>query len=187
MLTTLLAMTIPMALALFSGRSVSAMAPMLFGGIMPPPRPVITLNTKRTPRLGAKAEAMTEAVRTSIPTNAIGRRPKESESGPPTTTDTAHAAKVAVASWPATGTDTSMSDAISTKSGGTISVAFCAARTESESTATNHASNSRPRSICVSEAAIPSIPLPAFCRQLFPTAAGRLRRSRTGRPPPANR
>ena len=52
---------------------------------------------------------------------------------------TAQAAKVAVASWPATATEISRSVAISTNSGGTIRIALMVAKTVSPSTTMNHA------------------------------------------------
>ena len=181
MLTTLLAMTTPMAFDLLSGPMVSTMAPMLFGGIKPPPSPVIARSTARTTRLGAKAEAITDTVRTSIPARAMGRRPKESDSGPPTTTEAAHAAKVAVASWAATGTDTSISDAMSTSRGGRISAAFWAARTENPRMNTNQVSFSPLFPFGAAGACKSPTPRPAFCRLWHPVDAGQWRRSRSER------
>ena len=67
------------------------------GGIAPPAKPVKTRDTNRISRLGAKADARTDIERTVNPTRATGRRPNESDKGPPETTIIAQPAKVAVA------------------------------------------------------------------------------------------
>ena len=74
------------------------MAAMLLGGIMPPDRPVTTRNARRTPNVGAKADAKTLMDKKVSPVTATERLPKESEIGPTEITETAHAAKVTAAS-----------------------------------------------------------------------------------------
>ena len=107
------------------------------GRRVPPARPVNALNASNVSILGAKADATTATESSSSPPRAIGRRPKESDSGPTETTETPHVAKVAVASCPATATDISKSDAISTSRGGTICTAVNVAKMPSASTARN--------------------------------------------------
>ena len=70
-----------------------------------------------------------EIVRTANPPKTTGRRPKESDSGPPETPVNAQPAKVAVANWPAAATDISRSVAISTSSGGIIRITLMLAKT----------------------------------------------------------
>ena len=101
---------------------------MPLGGIMPPPSPVNTLRTMRVPRFGAKADANTLIERKESPVNATGRLPKESDNGPTETTDTAQAAKVAVATCPATATDVSKSSAMATNNGANINAVPCVAK-----------------------------------------------------------
>ena len=89
--------------------------------------------------LGAKAEAKTEAISTSSPPRITGRRPKESDSGPAVISETAQAPKVTVANCPATATDTSRSEPISFRRGGSMNTEFWAPTMAKESTAKNHA------------------------------------------------
>ena len=90
---------------------------------MPPPIPVTTLRAIKVPRLGAKADAKTPTESNVSPTSATGRLPKESDIGPTVTTDTAHAANVAVASCPVTAKEVSKSVAMSTNNGANINAA----------------------------------------------------------------
>ena len=87
---------------------------------MPPPIPVTTLRAIKVPRLGAKADANTPMESNESPVKATGLLPKESDMGPTDTTDTAHAANVAVASCPATATEVSNSVAMATNNGANI-------------------------------------------------------------------
>ena len=96
-LRRLMANRAPTAWARLSGEITSEIAPTALGGRVPAPRPVSTLRTKKVSMLGAKADAITETQSNSIPARATGRRPNESDSGPTDTTDSPHAAKVAVA------------------------------------------------------------------------------------------
>ena len=91
---------------------------------MPPPSPVTTLRAIKIPRLGAKAEANTPIERSVNPARATGLRPMESDKGPTVTTETAHAAKVTVASCPVTATEVSNSVAKSTNNGANINDAL---------------------------------------------------------------
>ena len=114
----------PIIWARRAGGTKSATAAMLFGGIMPPPSPVTTLRAIKVPRFGAKADANTPMESNVSPVNATGRLPKESDNGPTVTTDTPHAANVAVASCPATATKVSNSLAIATNNGANINDAL---------------------------------------------------------------
>ena len=117
--TIVLAMP-PMAWARLAWEMTSEITPTDVGAIAPPPRPTSTLSAINTSIFGANADARRDAVTRNTPESAIGRRPMESARGPTTTMETAHAAKVTVANWPATATETSNSLAISTRSAGTI-------------------------------------------------------------------
>ena len=110
----------PTAWARRAGDTESATAARLLGGIMPPPIPVTTLRAIKVPRLGAKADANTPMESNESPVKATGLLPKESDMGPTDTTDTAHAANVAVASCPATATEVSNSVAMATNNGANI-------------------------------------------------------------------
>ena len=114
------AISTPTAWARRAGDTESATAARLLGGIMPPPIPVTTLRAIKVPRLGAKADANTPMESNESPVKATGLLPKESDMGPTDTTDTAHAANVAVASCPATATEVSNSVAMATNNGANI-------------------------------------------------------------------
>ena len=92
---------------------------------MPPPNPVNTLRAIKVSRFGAKADANTLIASKESPVNATGRLPNESDNGPTETTDIAQAAKVAVATCPATATDVSNSAAIATNNGANINAELC--------------------------------------------------------------
>ena len=96
-----------------SGEMTSDSTPTDVGGSVPAARPISTLRTRNTSMLGANADASTAATKISSPARITGRRPKESDSGPTVSKETAQAAKVAVASCPATGTEISRSVEIS--------------------------------------------------------------------------
>ena len=114
------AISTPTAWARRAGDTESATAARLLGGIMPPPIPVTTLRAIKVPRLGAKADANSPIESNESPVKATGLLPKESDMGPTDTTDTAHAANVAVASCPATATEVSNSVAMATNNGANI-------------------------------------------------------------------
>ena len=162
----------PTAWARLSGEITSASVATALGGSIPPPSPVATLRTKRTSRLGANAEPITETHRTRSPASMTGRRPNESDKGPTEATETAHAAKVAVASCPATGTEISRSPAISTSNGGRKSAAFCPARTASETMVKNHSLFTSLCSACADRVPMLVTPLPAYRPRWPPAAAG---------------
>ena len=82
---------------------------------------------------------MTEIDSTSNPTIATGRRPKESDNGLASNTETAQNPKVTVASCPVTDTDLPNSAAMSTSRGGSISTAFIVATTANSNTVRNQA------------------------------------------------
>ena len=87
---------------------------------MPPPNPVTTLRATKVPRLGAKADANTPMASNESSVKATGLLPKESDMGPTDIAETAQAANVAVASWPATATEVSNSVAMATNNGANI-------------------------------------------------------------------
>ena len=95
--SALMASRAPIAWARLAGEITSDTAAAALGGSIPPARPVNTLRARSASILGAKADPMTDAERTSKPARATGRRPKESDKGPTETTETPQAAKVAVA------------------------------------------------------------------------------------------
>ena len=98
---------------------------MLFGGIIPPDKPVMTRSPSRTPKLGAKLDAMMLTESRVIPIAATGRRPNESEIGPTEITETAQAPKVTAANCPAAATETSNSVARATNNGASIRLTIC--------------------------------------------------------------
>jgi len=111
---------------------------------MPPPSPVTTLKAIRVPRLGAKADAKTPMESNESPVNATGRLPKESDTDPTATTETAQAAYVAVASCPVTATEVSNSVAIATNSGANINDALWATNIPTATAARKRFTSYRP-------------------------------------------
>ncbi len=139
-------------------------ASTIFGGSARPPRPVKARNASIISRLGANADARTDIERTPKHTRATGRRPNESDRGPPQIPIIAQPTNVAVANCPATATEISRSVAISTSSGRTIRIALMVAYTVSASTAMNHALFTSLRPVDVAGVAILSVPLSGSCR-----------------------
>ena len=114
----------PMVWARRAGAMTSDTAAMLLVGSTPPPIPVSARSSRKTAKLGAKADAIMAAAIIVNPPNATGRRPKESDSGPTITDEMPQPTNVAAESCPAMPIESPKSSAISDSSGGIISIAF---------------------------------------------------------------